>query len=94
MESSTCAIIHEMQVRILFFATLKDIAGVRQIQIDLPSGTTVADLLTRLERDYPKMKGYRSVVLTAINEEYVDQASAISDGDEVAIFPPVSGGTQ
>jgi molybdopterin synthase catalytic subunit len=81
-----------MRVRLLLFATLKDIVGAREMQLDLPSGTTIADLLTRLERDYPGIKGYRPVVLTAINEEYVNQSSAIADGDEVAIFPPVSGG--
>jgi molybdopterin synthase catalytic subunit len=82
----------KMQVRLLFFATLKDIVGSRQLQLDVPAGSTIADLLTRLESSYPRMKDYRPVVLTAINEEYVDQLASIADGDEVAIFPPVSGG--
>src|SRR6516164_1415223 len=82
----------KMQVRLLFFASLKDIVGSRQLQLDLPRGATVDDLLTRLEAKYPRMKEYRPVVLTAVNEEYVDQRTPIQDGDEVAIFPPVSGG--
>jgi molybdopterin synthase catalytic subunit len=82
-----------MLVKCLFFATLKDIVGSRQMSLDVPSGTTVADLLTQLERTYPRIKEYRSVVLTAINEEYVDPRTLIADGDEVAIFPPVSGGS-
>jgi molybdopterin synthase catalytic subunit len=81
-----------MQVRILFFATLKDIVGARQMQLDVPAGATVADVLTSLEMRYPRIKDYRPVVLTAINEEYVNQRTAVQDGDEVAIFPPVSGG--
>lgn len=81
-----------MQVKLLFFATLKDIVGARQLQIDVPAGATVADLLTHLESSYPRMKDYRPVVLTAINEEYVDHGAHIHEGDEVAIFPPVSGG--
>jgi molybdopterin synthase catalytic subunit len=81
-----------MQVKLLFFATLKDIVGVRQLQVDMPAGATVGDLLTHLEAAYPRMKDYRPVVLTAVNEEYVDQRTPIRDGDEVAIFPPVSGG--
>ena len=81
-----------MQVRLLFFATLKDIVGTRQMQLEMPAGATVSDVLSRLETSYPRMKDYRPVVLTAINEEYVDQRAAVQDGDEVAIFPPVSGG--
>ena len=81
-----------MQVRLLFFATLKDIVGAREMQVEVPGGATIADVLTHLESRYPRVKDYRSVVLTAINEEYVNQNASIQDGDEVAIFPPVSGG--
>jgi molybdopterin synthase catalytic subunit len=81
-----------MQVRLLFFATLKDIVGSRQLQMELPSGITVGGLLTHLEAEYPRIRDYRSVVLTAVNQEYVGHETPIADGDEVAIFPPVSGG--
>ena len=81
-----------MQVRLLFFASLKDIVGARQLRLDLPAGATVDDVLTQLESSYPRMKAYRPVVLTALNEEYVDKRTAIQEGDELAIFPPVSGG--
>jgi MoaE-MoaD fusion protein len=81
-----------MQVRILFFATLKDIIGAREMRLEVPSGATVGDVLTHLEGSYPRVKDYRPVVLTAINEEYADQTALVNDGDEVAIFPPVSGG--
>jgi molybdopterin synthase catalytic subunit len=81
-----------MQVRLLFFATLKDIVGARQMQLEVPPGATVGDVLTHLEASYPRIKDYRPVVLTAVNEEYVDQGASVQEGDEVAIFPPVSGG--
>jgi molybdopterin synthase catalytic subunit len=81
-----------MHVRLLFFATLKDIVGAREMRVETPEGATVGDLLTHLESSYPRLRDYRSVVLTAINEEYVDQKARVTDGDEVAIFPPVSGG--
>jgi molybdopterin converting factor subunit 1 len=81
-----------MQVRLLFFATLKDIVGAREMQLELPNGATVSDVLTRLESSYPRVKDYRPVVLTAVNEEYVDHSALVEDGDEVAFFPPVSGG--
>jgi molybdopterin synthase catalytic subunit len=81
-----------MQVRLLFFATLKDIVGAREMQLELPPGATVSDVLTRLESNFPRVKDYRPVVLTAVNEEYVDHNAVVQEGDEVAIFPPVSGG--
>jgi MoaE-MoaD fusion protein len=81
-----------MNVRLLFFASLKDIVGARELRFDLPADATVSDLLSRLEVSYPRLKDYRQVVLTAINEEYVGKTARIADGDEVAIFPPVSGG--
>jgi len=83
-----------MQVKLLFFATLKDIVGSRELQLDVPAGSTIADLLTRLEGKYPRFKDYRPVLLTAINEEYVGKEAPINEGDEVAIFPPVSGGAE
>src|SRR5499426_3902563 len=83
---------NKMQVRILFFATLKDIVGAREMRLEVPLGATVGDVLTHLETTYPRVKDYRPVVLTAINEEYVDQSARVEEGDEVAIFPPVSGG--
>ena len=82
-----------MHVNLLFFATLKDIVGARQLQLDVPKGATVNDLWERLEASYPRLRPYRSIALTSVNEEYVDRAAAVSDGDEVAIFPPVSGGS-
>src|SRR5688500_7055035 len=83
-----------MQVKVLFFATLKDVVGSRHLQVEVPSGATIRDLPTRLEASYPRTKAYRPVLLTAINEDYVGTDARINAGDEVAIFPPVSGGEQ
>ena len=81
-----------MNVRLLFFASLKDIVGARELRFDLAAHATVSDLLSRLEISYPRLKDYRQVVLTAINEEYVGKTARIADGDEVALLPPVTGG--
>src|SRR5262249_15831920 len=66
--------------------------GAGQMQLDVPAGATVADVLTRLEGRFPRIKDYRPVVLTAVNEEYIAQSTRVEEGDEVAVFPPVSGG--
>lgn len=83
-----------MQVRLLFFATLKDIVGSREMRVEVPHNCTVEDLLNQLEQQYPQFVAYRSILLTAVNEEYVGRSSALAEGDEVAIFPPVSGGSR
>ena len=83
---------NKVQVRLLFFASIKDIVGARQIEVEIPSGTTVGKLLELLEEKYPRLAGYRSILLTSVNEEYAKPEATIADGDEVAIFPPVSGG--
>ena len=81
-----------MRVNLLFFASLVDVVGSRRVGLDLADGSTVGDVLTRLESDYPRLGAYRSSLLTAVNQEYVDPEHAVAEGDEVAIFPPVSGG--
>jgi len=82
-----------VQVKLLFFASIKDIVGARQIELEVPPGTTVGDLLTHLESTYPRMRDYRPVLLTSVNEDFADQKTCVTDGDEVAVFPPVSGGS-
>jgi len=82
----------KVQVKLLFFASLKDIVGSRQLDFELPSGATIDDLWERLESRYPKLGPYKSIVLTSVNEDYVTREAVVSEGDEVALFPPVSGG--
>ncbi len=68
--------------------------GSPEIQLELPDGSTVVELLDRIEKRHPKFGAYRGIAVTSVNEEYADRTTPVSDGDEVAIFPPVSGGSQ
>ncbi len=81
-----------MRVNVLFFASLKDIVGSRNLTLDVGANTTVAEILEQLESNHPGLKPYRPVLLTAVNEEYAEQTQTVEEGDELAIFPPVSGG--
>jgi len=81
-----------VQVELLFFASLADVVGQRRLRLDLPSGATVGDALGRLIQIHPRVGSYGKSLLTAVNEQYVPEAHALGDGDELAIFPPVSGG--
>ncbi len=83
-----------MQVRILLFATLKDLAGRNRLALTLPlENATVADIRQALTAEYPSMKANLNAAIAAVNEEYAFPQDAVHDGDEVAFFPPVSGGS-
>lgn len=83
-----------MQITVLFFATLRDRVGARQITIAIDDGSgSIAGLRRELTARYPAAADNLRVALAAINEEFAFDHERISDGDEVAFFPPVSGGS-
>ena len=83
-----------MQITVLFFATLRDRIGARQLEIALDEGAqSIGGLRSELTRRYPAASQNLQVALAAINEEFAFDGDALQDGDEVAFFPPVSGGS-
>jgi molybdopterin converting factor small subunit len=76
----------------LFFATLRDKAGIRSAELELEPAATIADLKTRLVGEYPALGGIMEHCLASINHEYRFDESEIEGDAEVAFFPPVSGG--
>ena len=81
-----------MRVRVRLFARLREIVGVGEVESDLNEGATVGDLLKALHAEYPKLADLTSRTVISVNQEFVTPDNLLSDGDEVAIFPPVSGG--
>jgi MoaE-MoaD fusion protein len=82
-----------MQVNVLLFATLKDITGQSRLSLSLPrDSATVADVRQALAERYPQVTDNIKVALASVNREYAFDGESVSDGDEVAFFPPVSGG--
>ena len=80
----------ELQVRL--FASLKEIAGSSQVLIKIQDRAAVSDLLLELFKIFPQMQAYSGTILVSINLEYADRSQLIKSGDEISIFPPVSGG--
>ena len=81
-----------MKITVLFFATLKDRAGQDRLELELADGLTVADLKARLGRERPALATALPSALAARNREFALGEDALREGDEVAFFPPVSGG--
>ena len=81
-----------MRVRIRLFAVQRELAGTREVALDLPEGGTVADAWEALVALHPALAPGRDSVRFARNGKYADAATGLTDGDEVAMIPPVSGG--
>jgi molybdopterin converting factor subunit 1 len=81
-----------MKVKVLFFATIRDIVGEKEIEITLPEGSQVRDLKTALIERYPQAEQAMPTMLTSVNHVFSDGKTELSDGAEVAFFPHVSGG--
>lgn len=81
-----------MRVRLRLFASLRDAAGIETAELELPDGITVGEALDRLCALYPSLGRWREHIMLARNRRYVTIADRLADGDEIALFPPVSGG--
>lgn len=81
-----------MMNRILFFATLREKAGARSMDLDLPSGATVGEVKARLAAEIPSLRDALAISLAAVNQDFAADDQPIPDGAEIAFFPPVSGG--
>jgi molybdopterin converting factor subunit 1 len=80
------------RITILFFATLKDLAGARKLELEVEDGLRVADLKVLLVARSPRLAQAISSTLVSINREFAFEEDIIPSGAEVALFPPVSGG--
>lgn len=82
-----------MQISVLFFATLKEIAGTKAILLSVPEGITLQQLKPILVQQIPALKPVLATCLASVNKEFAFDADEIPPGAEVAFFPPVSGGS-
>jgi len=79
-----------MKLKIKTFGISRDILGGREVELDM-NGTSVADLRRALSTQYPPLDKLNSLFI-AVNQEYAPDEKVLSDKDEIALIPPVSGG--
>ena len=79
---------HAMPIKVLYFASLKELFGCAGQQLDSKGLTTVGDVWQHVS----KGREYSQTVLHSVNQEYADLDTLVKAGDEVAFFPPVTGG--
>lgn len=79
-------------VKVLFFASVRDLVGDAQQMISLADGVTVSDLIAELAAKHKRFIEMAPSLMVSVNQEYMDRGTVLHDGDEVAFIPPVSGG--
>lgn len=82
-----------MELEIRLFATLKDRAGKPRIRITLPEPATVQQLLVAIAAAYPALAESLPTTLVSVNQAFASPETAVTPQDEIALFPPVSGGS-
>jgi molybdopterin synthase catalytic subunit len=81
-----------MQLTVKLFATLRDRVKAREVTVELNDGATVATLRDKLAADYPAVEPSLPTCVVSVNQEFAFGDTPLHAGDEVALFPPVSGG--
>jgi len=81
-----------MTVHVLFFASLAQTLGQDRCELSLPAGTTVGDALDQLRNRFAALNEVMDRLAFAVDLEYVSREHVLTDGAELALIPPVSGG--
>ncbi len=81
-----------MNVQVLLFAAAKDLAGTPSAHLVLPDTATVGDLRRELVTVHPPLQRLAASLLVSVNNHYAPDSHTVAPNDEIACFPPVSGG--
>ncbi len=82
-----------MKVRVRCFAAVREIVGAGELIIELPEGSSLRQLVDQIRDRFPQLEGLASSLLLSVNREYAPHHKELTPGDEVALIPPVSGGS-
>lgn len=82
-----------MRVRVLLFATYREVVGEKEVAWTADPGTTLGQFLDTFLAAHPRLEPHRGSMMVAVNLEVTPPTAILREGDEVALLPPVSGGT-
>lgn len=81
-----------MQVRVRYFAAVRDALGRDEESLDVPAGSTVSSLADLLEQRHPALRRHRPSLRFALGTRFAAPEEPLVPGCDVALLPPVSGG--
>jgi len=79
-----------MKVTVKFFARCREIVGEKQKEVEIEDGRMLHDIIPLLIKEYPDLK--KQKIIVSLNHKYAHPEVILKDNDEIALFPPVSGG--
>jgi molybdopterin synthase catalytic subunit len=82
-----------MRIKVLFFGLLKDVCGAGDDTFDAPAGANAGAVFDHYAAKFPALGAMAASIVIARNQEFTTRAELLAEGDEVALLPPVSGGT-
>lgn len=81
-----------MKITLRTFASIRDITGRDNDELEVPEDATAGGVIDMLQQDHEEMIPHRENLLIAVNSTYCDENTVLKEGDTIALFPPVSGG--
>jgi molybdopterin converting factor subunit 1 len=82
-----------MGITVKLFALMREKAGTDTVSLELPEGATIAETLEVLRHQYPVLGPYLTNARLCLQMEFVEAETILQAGDELALIPPVSGGS-
>jgi molybdopterin synthase sulfur carrier subunit len=82
-----------IQIRMRYFASLREIVGVQEEMLSVMEGASVAEVRALLLDRYPRLESALARAVCAVNHQYVAPETMLNEGDEVVFIPPVGGGS-
>jgi MoaE-MoaD fusion protein len=83
----------QVSIRVLFFGAARDVVDANELELSLDAPATVASAFQNLVRRFSDLERFGRSLLFAVNQEYATPDTVLADSDELAVFPPVSGGS-
>jgi len=81
-----------VRIRVLFFGILRDVTGLREDSIDVPEGGQASAVFDQYAARFPRLREMSASIVLAVNQKFCAPSARLSEGDELAMLPPVSGG--